>query len=55
MLHKKVKNIKDFIELLIFILISPVIGIVMFIGMFSTSVAMICIYIKDIFIKRFYE
>tara|TARA_R100001510_G_C7438876_1_gene69036 strand:+ start:183 stop:350 length:168 start_codon:yes stop_codon:yes gene_type:complete len=55
MLHKKVKNIKDFVELIIFILVSPVIGIVMFIGMFATSVAMVCIYIKDIFIKRFYE
>ena len=55
MLHKKVKNIKDFVELIIFILVSPIIGIVMFIGMFATSVAMICIYIKDIFIKRFYE
>ena len=41
MLHKKIKNLKDFVELLIFILISPVIGIVMFIGMFATSVAMV--------------
>tara|TARA_R100001463_G_scaffold110744_1_gene165600 strand:- start:548 stop:715 length:168 start_codon:yes stop_codon:yes gene_type:complete len=55
MLHKKVKNLKDFIELLIFILISPVIGIVMFVGMFATSVAMVCMYIKDVFTKRFYE
>ena len=55
MLHKKVKNIKDFVELIIFILVSPIIGIVMFMGMFATSVAMVCIYIKDIFIKRFYE
>ena len=55
MLHKKIKNIKDFVELLIFILISPVIGIVMIIGMFATSVAMVCMYIKDVFTKRFYE
>ena len=55
MLHKKINNIKDFVELIIFILVSPVIGIVMFIGMFATSIAMVCIYIKDIFIKRFYE
>ena len=55
MLHKKVKNIKDFFELLIFLLISPVIGIVMFIGMVSTSIAMVCMYIKEFIMKRFYE
>ena len=55
MLHKKIKNIKDFVELLIFILVSPLIGIVMFVGMFATSVAMVCMYIKDVFTKRFYE
>ena len=55
MLHKKVKNIKDFTELLIFILISPVIGIVMLVGMVATSVAMICMYIKEFIMKRFYE
>ena len=55
MLHKKIKSIKDFVELLIFILVSPLIGIVMFVGMFATSLAMICMYIKDIFMKRFYE
>ena len=55
MLHKKIKNIKDFVELLIFILVSPLIGIVMFVGMFATSIAMVCMYIKDIFTKRFYE
>ena len=55
MLHKKIKSIKDFVELLIFILISPVIGIVMFIGMFATSVAMVCMYIKDFIMERFYE
>ena len=55
MLHKKIKNIKDFVELLIFILVSPLIGIVMFVGMFATSLAMVCMYIKDVFTKRFYE
>tara|TARA_B100000085_G_scaffold11638_1_gene10100 strand:+ start:103 stop:270 length:168 start_codon:yes stop_codon:yes gene_type:complete len=55
MLHKKIKNIKDFVELLIFILVSPLIGIVMFVGMFATSIAMVCMYIKDVFTKRFYE
>ena len=55
MLHKKIKNLKDFVELLIFILISPVIGIGRFRGMFATSGAMVCMYIKDVFTKRFYE
>ena len=55
MLHKKIENLKDFLELLIFLLISPVIGIVMFIGMVSTSIAMVCMYIKEFILKRFYE
>ena len=54
MLHKKVKSLKDFLELLIFLLISPVIGIIMFIGMVSTSIAMVCMYIKEFIMKRFY-
>ena len=55
MLHKKIENLKDFFELLIFLLISPVIGIVMFIGMFATSVAMVCMYIKCFIMEKFYE
>ena len=51
MLHKKIENLKDFFELLIFLLISPVIGIVMFIGMVSTSIAMVCMYIKEFIMK----
>ena len=55
MLHKKIKNTKDFIELLIFLLISPVIGIIMLVGIVGTSVGMICMYIKEFIMKRFYE
>jgi hypothetical protein len=55
MLHKKVKSLKDFLELLIFLLVSPIIGIVMLIGIIATSVAMVCIYIKDFIMGRFYE
>ena len=55
MLHKEIKNLKDFLELLIFLLVSPIIGIVMLVGMVATSVAMICIYIKDFIMGRFYE
>ena len=55
MLHKEIKNFKDFLELLIFLLISPIIGIIMLIGMVATSIAMICIYIKDFIMGRFYE
>ena len=55
MLHKKIRNGKDFLELLIFFLISPVIGIDMLVGMIATSVAMICMYIKEFIMKRFYE
>tara|TARA_B100000131_G_C17855669_1_gene507809 strand:- start:79 stop:252 length:174 start_codon:yes stop_codon:yes gene_type:complete len=55
MLHKKIKNTKDFIELLIFLLISPVIGIIMLIGMIGTSVGMICMYLKEFIMERFNE
>jgi|TARA_B100001113_G_C20841743_1_gene505655 hypothetical protein len=55
MLHKKVKSLKDFLELLIFLLISPIIGILMLVGMIATSIAMICIYIKDFIMGKFYE
>ena len=55
MLHKKVKSLKDFLELLIFLLVSPIIGIVMLVGMVATSVAMICIYIKDFIMGKIYE
>jgi len=54
MLNKRVRTMKDFLELIIFLLISPVIGIVMFIGMVSTSIAMVCMYIKEFIMKRFY-
>ena len=50
-----IKDIKDFVRLLVFLVVSPVIGIVMFIGMFATSVAMVCMYIKDFIMRKFYE
>ena len=50
-----IKNIKDFVRLLVFLVVSPVIGIVMFIGMFATSVAMVCMYIKCFIMEKFYE
>jgi hypothetical protein len=55
MLHKKIKNTKDFIELLIFLLISPIIGMVMLLGIIATSVAMVYMYIKDFIMEKFYE
>ena len=50
-----IKDIKDFARLLVFLVVSPVIGIVMFIGMFATSVAMVCMYIKCFIMEKFYE
>tara|TARA_R100000900_G_scaffold82467_1_gene64622 strand:+ start:168 stop:335 length:168 start_codon:yes stop_codon:yes gene_type:complete len=55
MLHKKVRNFKELFELLIFLLISPIIGILMLIGMIATSVAMVCVYIKDFIMGKIYE
>ena len=43
-----IKNIKDFVRLLVFFIVSPVIGTVMLIGMIATSTAMVCMYIDAI-------
>jgi len=43
----KVEDISDFFRLLMFLIVSPVIGILMLIGIIATSVGMICMYIND--------
>jgi hypothetical protein len=50
-----IKDIKDFFRLLIFLIVSPVIGMVMLLGIIATSVAMVCMYIKDFIMEKFYE
>jgi hypothetical protein len=50
-----IKNIKDFARLLVFFIVSPVIGIVMLLGMIATSTAMVCMYIKCFIMEKFYE
>ena len=55
MLHKKVETLSDFFRLVIFLIISPVIGMVMLLGLIATSVAMICMFLKDFIMEKFYE
>jgi len=50
-----IKDIKDFVRLLVFLIVSPVIGMVMLLGMIATSVAMVCMFIKDFIMEKFYE
>ena len=50
-----IKSIKDFVRLLVFFIVSPVIGIVMLLGMIATSTAMVCMYIKCFIMEKFYE
>ena len=50
-----IKDIKDFARLLVFFIVSPVIGIVMLLGMIATSTAMVCMYIKCFVMEKFYE
>jgi hypothetical protein len=50
-----IKDIKDFDRLLVFFIVSPVIGIVMLLGMIATSTAMVCMYIKCFIMEKFYE
>ena len=50
-----IKDIKDFFRLVIFLVISPFIGMVMLLGLISTSIAMICMFLKDFIMEKFYE
>ena len=50
-----IKDIKDFVRLLVFFIVSPVIGIVMLLGMIANSTAMVCMYIKCFIMEKFYE
>ena len=55
MLHKKVETLSDFVRLVIFLIVSPVIGMIMLLGLIATSVAMICMFLKDFIMEKFYE
>ena len=48
----KIEEKKDFVRLLIFFIVSPVVGIVMLLGFMATSLAMVCMYIKDFIMEK---
>ena len=50
-----IKDIKDFFRLVIFLVVSPFIGMVMLLGLISTSIAMVCMFLKDFIMEKFYE
>ena len=50
-----IKDIKDFFRLIIFLIVSPFIGMVMLLGLISTSIAMVCMFLKDFIMEKFYE
>ena len=50
-----IKDIKDFFRLIIFLIVSPFIGMVMLLGVIATSIAMICMFLKDFIMEKFYE
>ena len=50
-----IKDIKDFVRLLVFLVVSPVIGMIMLLCLIATSVAMVCMYLKDFIMEKFYE
>ena len=52
MLRRKVETLSDFVRLLIFFIISPVIGIIMGIGFLATSIGMICMFLKDLIMEK---
>ena len=43
------------ILLIIFLIVSPFIGMVMLLGLISTSIAMVCMFLKDFIMEKFYE
>ena len=50
----KVDNSWDFCRLVIFFIVSPIIGIFMTIGLLGTSIGMICMYINKKIKEMFY-
>ena len=50
-----IKDIKDFVRLIVFLVVSPVIGMIMLLGLIATSIAMICMFLKDFIMEKFYE
>ena len=50
-----IKDIKDFVRLIVFLVVSPVIGMIMLLGLIATSIAMICMFLKDLIMEKFYE
>ena len=50
-----IKDIKDFVRLIVFLVVSPVIGMIMLLGLIATSIGMICMFLKDLIMKKFYE
>ena len=48
----KIKETKDLLKLLIFFVVSPIIGIVMFFGMVGTSLGLLFVYFREMIINR---
>ena len=48
----KIRKLKDFFRILIFFIVSPVIGIIMFIGMVGTSLGLLFVYFKEFITSR---
>ena len=51
----EIKDMKDLGRVIFFFIVSPVIGIVMFIGMIGTSSAILFTFVKDFIKEKFYE
>ena len=52
MLHRKIDSLGDLLRLILFIIISPVIGIIMGIGFLATSIGMICMFLKELIMEK---
>ena len=51
----EINDMKDLGRVIFFFIVSPVIGIVMFIGMIGTSSAILITFVKDFIKEKFYE
>ena len=56
MLHRKIDSLGDLLRLILFIIISPVIGILFAIVLFFMGIFMLILFIEDLLMyRRYYE
>ena len=56
MLHREIDSLSELLRLILFIIISPVIGILFAVALFFMGIFMLILFIEDLVIqRRYYE